>query len=84
MHVPVPKNFSNEKWLAEQLSDENISQLIAILKGQKIEKDSILEDVRTMLRKRTKFVFRNDLLYRKNKIQHKDEEYLPFRVTTKL
>ena len=75
---PVPKKFSNEKWLAEQLSDENISQLIAILKGQKIEKDSILEDVRMMLRKRTKFVFRNDLLYRKNKVQHKDEEYLQF------
>ena len=75
---PVPRKFSNERWITEQQSDENISQISAILKGQKLEKEDISEDVRTMLRKKGKFVFRNGLLYRKNKAQHKDEEYLQF------
>ena len=48
------------------------------MKGQKVEKENIMEDVRTMLSKKGKFVFRNELLYRKNKAQHKDEEYLQF------
>ena len=54
---PVAKKFSNEKWIEEQNKDEDISQLIKILKGQKIEKQELFDDVRTMLRKKGIFVF---------------------------
>ena len=46
------------------------------MKGTEVRKEDMLGDVRTMLRKRGKFVFHNNLLYWKNKNQQK--EYLQF------
>ena len=75
---PVSRKFSNEQWIKEQHDDECISQLIEILKGKKVEKENMFDNVRSMLRNKGRFVFRNNLLYQKNKNQHKEEEYLQF------
>ena len=81
---PVSRKFSNEQWIKEQHDDECISQLIEILKGKKVEKENMFDNVRSMLRNKGRFVFRNNLLYQKNKNQHKEEEYLQFVLAKKL
>ena len=54
---PASRKFSNEQWIKEQQDDECIAKLIEILKGRKVVKGNIYDDVRTMLKKKGRFVF---------------------------
>ena len=79
---PVPQKYSNEDWVREQVSDPSLSQVIQVIKGNIIDKDNLLEDAKTMLRKKSKFIFRNNLLYKKNRAQNRNKDYLQFVLPT--
>ena len=52
--TPTPKKFSNEDWVREQNQDPNIGQSIQLLKGNKVELESITDDVNIMKKKERK------------------------------
>ena len=79
---PVPQKYSNEDWVREQVSDPSLSQVIQVIKGNITDKDNLLEDAKTMLRKKSKFIFRNNLLYKKNRAQNRNKDYLQFVLPT--
>ena len=64
---PIPQKFITEDWIREQNSDPSLSQIMQILKGKSINKENLEEDTKTMLRKKSKFIFHNGLLYKGTK-----------------
>ena len=79
---PIPQKFITEDWIREQNSDPSLSQIMQILKGKSINKENLEEDTKTMLRKKSKFIFHNGLLYKRNKNQNQEKDYLQFVLPT--
>ena len=76
--TPTPKKFSNEDWVREQNQDPNIGQFIQLLKGNKVELESITDDVNIMKRKKGIYILRNGLLYKKCVSNNRETGYLQF------
>ena len=75
---PVPRKFTNEIWKDEQSQDEDISIVYQVIQGTQLGLSEVGNDVKTMLRRKNKFVIRNGLLYRKCQAASHDTEYLQF------
>ena len=75
---PTPKKFTNEDWIREQNQDIDIGQFIQLLKGNKIEPETLTNDVNIMKRKKWRYVIRNGLLHKKYVANNKETGYLQF------
>ena len=80
--IPTPKKFSNEDWVREQNQDPNIRQVIQLLKGKKVEPESITDDVNIMKRRKGRYILRNGLLYKKCVSNNRETGYLQFVLPT--
>ena len=76
--TPTPKKFSNEDWVREQNQDPDIEQFIQLLKGNKVEPESLRDDVNIMKRKKGRNILRNGLLYKKCVSNNRETGYLQF------
>ena len=78
MLPPTPRKFSNEDWIREQKQDPKIGQFLLMLKGKKVELESITDDVNIMKRKKGRYILRNGLLYKKCVSNNRETGYLQF------
>ena len=76
--TPTPRKFSNEDWMREQKQDPKIGQFLLMLKGKKVELESISDDVNIMKRKKGRYILRNGLLYKKCVSNNRETGYLQF------
>ena len=74
---PVPEKFINAQWIQEQKDDPDIGQFL-ILRNEKNKAENLSEDVKTMLRKKSKYIIRNNLLYRKCESTNHDTKFFQF------
>ena len=74
----TPRKFSNEDWIREQKQDPEIGQILLMLKGKKVDLESILDDVNIMNRKKGRYILRNGLLYKKCVSNNRETGYLQF------
>ena len=76
--TPTLKKFSNEDWVREQNQDPDIGWFIQLLKGNKVEPESLTDDVNIMKRKKGRYILRNGLLYKKCVSNNRETGYLQF------
>ena len=75
---PTPQKFSNNDWIGEQNQDPDIGQFIQLLKGHKVEPESLTDDINIMKRKKGRYIIRNGLLYKKCVSNNRETGYLQF------
>ena len=75
---PVPRKFTNEHWIKEQRQDPDTGQFIQILEGKEIKSEDLTNDVNIMKRKKSRYVIRNGLLYKKCVTNNRETGYLQF------
>ena len=76
--TPTPQKFSNEDWIKEQDQDPDIGQFIQLLRGKKVEPESLTDDVNIMKRKKGRYIIRNGLLYKECVTNNREMGYLQF------
>ena len=61
----VTAKMTNADWQKEQMNDEDIGMVLRCISGEQCDRSKISEDCKTILRRRSRLITRNGLLYRK-------------------